>query len=1374
MKKTNFTFLKKQAFRLLFGSLFLCTMALSSYGQCTLACNGMTNVSLDNSVSNCMAQITVGMVADTSGCVGGGPFTVSVFDEAGVEIPDALVSSAYIGQILEVVVTDGTSNNSCWGNLIVEDKLPPVIDCNQTVANVYCFELENFEPTATDNCDTDLDIVLIDQVEVINDCSNPNVSDDVLKTVTRTYVAIDDQGLVSNECEFEFTVLRLESLTDVDEPSNLLLNDNTHLECDEAFHTLPNGNPSPLDTIINPGLSNEVIIEGTGVPTIEDLAGNDVALYPNAYQACNILVTFTDTDLPPIGCAKKIMRTWSILEWSCSEEQRSYEFIQMIEIVDNEGPSITCPSDMTLSTNGSSCLSTMILPPAEASDNCSDASELTYTVSYGSGPVLFTNGGLAQMPEGNNTVTYTVYDACLNSNSCTINVYVEDQTPPVVICDQNTTVALTTDGCAYVHASVFDDGSYDECSDISLSVRRMDAGETCETGTACTDEDDDNFDEYVRFCCADQGQDIMVVLKVVDGNGNENVCMVNVEVQDKLAPTIVCPLPMTVNCDFAFDEDNLGAFFGEATVFDNCADQEPLDVINTDGLNQCNIGTAVRTISVGTAGTANYAVCTQQIVFTATELFNGGVPDYIEDTDITWPLDVTMEGCDDPDNPAYLPENLEVGHQFPTYTEGACDLVGANYEDQVFPFNDENGDACFKIVRRWTVIDWCQFVNDNGSTYYPTWTHTQIIKVNDNVGPTDIVTTGESSVCTYDSDCADGYIDLGASSSDICTELLDWSYTIFTDGQDDGKLDDVLYLNGVAQSFNGYNANSIDASGIYPIGTHKVLYTFSDKCGNVTSTEFEFSIVNCKAPTAYCHNGLAVELSPDDNGGASAQMWATDLDAGSSHSCPGYTVYISFDSIVVSETGNVDAGNGIKINVNNGRVFDCDDLGDNFVDVWAGIVTSEGNIAQSFCTATLNVQDNMGACSGAEMRIAGEISTASDVYLENAEVKLLGSEAGIEMTDDLGTYAFPLMPMGGTYSIAPLKNDDYTNGVTTLDLVMIQRHILGLAEFDDVYKVIAADINNDEAISATDLIQLRKLILGSIIELPENGSWRFIDAAFEIDVEDPFIETLPESYDIASLDSDMNVNFVAVKVGDVNNDATANLTEGTVTNRSNNTVSLRTEALNFDAGESITVPLKVEDAISVTGMQFTIETGRKLDFAGITSSTLNISDQNVGFSNMSEGLISISWNNATGVEVEGTIIELVFNASENGSISEELDITSTILNAEVYNENLETSDVEFVIEGREVVVEGEFVLYQNTPNPFAETTDISFELPSKESGVLTVYDVTGKVVTRIQKTFDKGYNQITLERADLGAAGVLYYQLEAGAYNASRTMIMID
>jgi hypothetical protein len=53
-----------------------------------------------------------------------------------------------------------------------------------------------------------------------------------------------------------------------------------------------------------------------------------------------------------------------------------------------------------------------------------------------------------------------------------------------------------------------------------------------------------------------------------------------------------------------------------------------------------------------------------------------------------------------------------------------------------------------------------------------------------------------------------------------------------------------------------------------------------------------------------------------------------------------------------------------------------------------------------------------------------------------------------------------------------------------LDLVKIQNTLLGIEPFTSPYDLIAADANNSQTVSAIDLVELRKLILGLYTELP--------------------------------------------------------------------------------------------------------------------------------------------------------------------------------------------------------------------------------------------------------------------------------------------------
>ncbi|MEZ4906999.1 MAG: hypothetical protein R2771_05020 [Saprospiraceae bacterium] len=101
---------------------------------------------------------------------------------------------------------------------------------------------------------------------------------------------------------------------------------------------------------------------------------------------------------------------------------------------------------------------------------------------------------------------------------------VVDNKIPVAVCDQHTVVSISVDGQAKLSAFSVDDGSYDNCSDIYYSIRRMD--------TYC-DPADTLFTDTITFCCDDINTSQMVELKVTDVLGYYNTCMVSVTIQEK-------------------------------------------------------------------------------------------------------------------------------------------------------------------------------------------------------------------------------------------------------------------------------------------------------------------------------------------------------------------------------------------------------------------------------------------------------------------------------------------------------------------------------------------------------------------------------------------------------------------------------------------------------------------------------------------------------------------------------------------------------------------------------------------------------------------------------------------------------------------------
>lgn len=85
---------------------------------------------------------------------------------------------------------------------------------------------------------------------------------------------------------------------------------------------------------------------------------------------------------------------------------------------------------------------------------------------------------------------------------------------------------------------------------------------------------------------------------------------------------------------------------------------------------------------------------------------------------------------------------------------------------------------------------------------------------------------------------------------------------------------------------------------------------------------------------------------------------------------------------------------------------------------------------------------------------------------------------------------------------------------------------------------------------------------------------------------------------------------------------------------------------------------------------------------------------------------------------------------------------------------------------------GDYILYQNVPNPFTETTSISFILPKDEYVEIEIYDVRLNPIGIItQKIFPKGKNTVSFDAKRL-SSGVYFYKMKAGDFVAVKKMVV--
>jgi len=1255
-----------------------------------LLCKGAINFSLDD--ETCSGALTPSMLIDVSSVGCADSCTISIVNDDDTRRP-AVFTSDDIGQTLDYEICCG--GICCWGEVTVEFKKPPVIVCveNDTLSCTQAFDESTLLPDLSLSC-AEAELILLDEV------IEPLVCDTLFTAqMTRTYVAIDDFGNTSDTCS-QMIFLRRTNLDSISPVIPFALFNSNALSCSSGFATTSQGYPFPALSV-------------TGAPRLRVENGEFVDLFPfNADIICNGFADFEDEILPgSSSCVTKIRRTFTIGEWWCSQTNER-EFVQLIEVVDFEGPEVTCPSDITISTASFTCEGFVALDLPLVSDPC-NGDDIQIDLSAPTSPSGFIgdyDGGTIMLPVGINEITYRVYDDCGNRTDCRFFVTVRDDADPIAICDQFTTVGIGLEELTKVTAESIDDGSFDECGEVTLSVARMD-----EPGF----DDFTGFGPDVDINCTDVGTVVMVGLLVTDAGGNTNMCMVSVEVTDKIDAKFTCPGDMEVECNFAFDPDNLDAFFGEVEIFDNCPESNEVVQRLIGDLNTCGAGVLTREIRLFNAQGAQVDFCTQQITF------RDGDP--LQFSDITPPVsEVTVTGCGiESIDPSIL--------GMPIVPDGICQQAAIGIENDTFPFT-ENG-ACLKIIRTFNVIDWC--IEDGPGSVLEPFQFVQTIKVNNTSGP-EIVEIFEDTVfCSFEVDCGGINVNdyLVAEFTDDCTSDNDL-LNRFEVRNSDGEL--VRFGNG------------LDASGAYDVDSYTVRFISEDKCGNQTFEEADFEVRSCKQPTPYCLQGLSTTLTAMDttgDGNADLEMvmlTADFFDAGSYHPC-GYDVVVSFSEDVNDTL----------------RSFFCSDtVGVQPIELW---VTDEFG-GQAFCTTFLDVQDNdeIDLCSGARPAdIAGRIYTASDAELSSVEVELQGLEIVTQMTDEEGAYNFGSMPLGGDYKVTPKKDNDYMNGVSTLDIVLTQRHILDLQPLDSPFKILAADINNDEKISSTDLLELRRMILGINDHFPNNQSWRFVDAQFEFeDTTDPWQTPIMETYTIDGLSEDMQVDFVAVKTGDVNGDVDMNIAAGVVTEtRSSETLILNMPNIEVERGSLYEIEVKSSEAATLFGMQYAMDI-EGLEVVNVLPGVLEMKKD---FMANYTDHINVSYASAFGDElVDGDVLfTLLVKANTDGQLRDMIDLSEAGLMAEAY-QGRELAIADITLDWREsetsTLVDA-MSLEGNSPNPWRYSTDIGFYLPAAGDVQLIITDVNGRLLINKTTRFNSGEQNFTLTDNDILISGILFFEM---------------
>ncbi len=414
------------------------------------------------------------------------------------------------------------------------------------------------------------------------------------------------------------------------------------------------------------------------------------------------------------------------------------------------------------------------------------------------------------------------------------------------------------------------------------------------------------------------------------------------------------------------------------------------------------------------------------------------------------------------------------------------------------------------------------------------------------------------------------------------------------------------------------------------------------------------------------------------------------------------------------------------------------------------------------CIQTINVQADQQL---EEINLKGRITDENFEPITNVSLRLqapsLGIAEEIENHPMTGEYAFENIFLAPSYAINVEKSDQALNGVSTLDLVLIQKHLLGAQLLDSPYKMIAADADNNQDVSALDLIHFRKLILGQILELP-NGQrpWRFVSQSNPfLDPSNPF--PFNESIDLNDILSDVdNLDFVGVKIGDVNGDAFLMNLNQTAQNRNQDPVVINSIEQELISGGS-QIDFYLDREIQMHGFQikFEIESGK---FNSLIPGIATI--ENANFVLRGKELI-VSWNNLQALHTQSSdkLFSIIMEEGKNLSINDES------LKAEIYDERLNSYALK--LEKTNLTeIEDEIFSFNAFPNPFIDQFHLNIFLSESKLVDLQIYDNQGRC--RYSKTFQgiKGFNEFEIASQDL-PVGIYFGKIHTGGFTKGIKLI---
>lgn len=431
----------------------------------------------------------------------------------------------------------------------------------------------------------------------------------------------------------------------------------------------------------------------------------------------------------------------------------------------------------------------------------------------------------------------------------------------------------------------------------------------------------------------------------------------------------------------------------------------------------------------------------------------------------------------------------------------------------------------------------------------------------------------------------------------------------------------------------------------------------------------------------------------------------------------------------------------------------------------------------------------------------------NDPRICNVTTNKDGEFGGILHADNLTSYAYHNGKKNTlAYAGDPLRRHfdhtpcEWLQGVSTYDLVLIAKHILGIQPLASGYSIIAADANESNSVTTFDIVELRKLILGIYDRLPvPDQPWRYIpefipqeySAAFNAN---PFqvsagggAQYLTQGWGFTLTDAyDGKKGFDGIKIGDVNSSwldtdecpkesdlpqdegdkpelvvPSTPLLQDTV-------VALRFRVNNFQQTEAfqlgIRLPFEYFELLDVTNTASSLSSYTKTD--------------NFGLTRLEEDAVRTLWFDENGgsktLQDNSTLFTLKVRPKQYiTDLSSILKLDNSILTNEFWRSNSVTAvpaSLTVTVEPASGERSGNDKIYSENevqtgnlrllPNPVSQDSRLVFEHYGQNSqGDLIARNILGVVLNHQSLAIHTGENTIEIDAINHAGAGIYWLSL---------------